>query len=118
MSRYRMGDIFGMIKFQIYLGCSVDAGLEPTYEETIRVTPPPPPRRKKAFESQGLVANQEDRLFEMDHTQWRSQLIAEKSNVHQRETSGSSNDSLHLRPFSNWELLLKERILSLYGNFS
>ena len=42
-----MGDIFGMIKFQIYLGCSVDAGLEPTYEETIRVTPPPPPPGEK-----------------------------------------------------------------------
>ena len=29
-----------------------------------------------------------------------------------RETTGSSNDSLQLRPFSNWKLLLKERIRS------
>ena len=38
--------------------------------------------------------------------QWR------KSNAHQRETTVSSNDSLQLRPFSKWELLLKERICS------
>ena len=35
-----------------------------------------------------------------------------KSYAHQRETIGSSSDSLHLRPFSKWELLLKERICS------
>ena len=35
-----------------------------------------------------------------------------KKYAHQRETTGSSNDSLQLHPFSNWELLLKERICS------
>ena len=35
-----------------------------------------------------------------------------KSYVHQRETTGSSSDSLQLHPFSKWELLLKERIRS------
>ena len=35
-----------------------------------------------------------------------------KSYAHQRETTGSGNDSFHLRPFSKWELLLKERICS------
>ena len=35
-----------------------------------------------------------------------------KSYAHQRETTESSNDSLQLRPFSKWELLLKERICS------
>ena len=33
-----------------------------------------------------------------------------KSYTHQREATVSSNDSLQLRPFSKWELLLKERI--------
>ena len=32
--------------------------------------------------------------------------------LHQRETTGSSSDSLHLRPYSKLELLLKERIRS------
>ena len=32
--------------------------------------------------------------------------------AHQRETTGSSSDSLQLRPFSKGELLLKERISS------
>ena len=36
-----------------------------------------------------------------------------KKLTHQRETTGSSNDSLQLCFFSNWELLLKERICSL-----
>ena len=35
-----------------------------------------------------------------------------KKNAHQMETTGSSNDSLQLHPFSNWELFLKERICS------
>ena len=35
-----------------------------------------------------------------------------KKNTHQRETTVSSNDSLQFRPFSKWELLLKERICS------
>ena len=35
-----------------------------------------------------------------------------KSYAHQRETTGSSNDSLQLHPFSKWKLLLKERICS------
>ena len=35
-----------------------------------------------------------------------------KKYAHQRKTTGSSNDSLDLRPFSKWELLLKERIFS------
>ena len=30
--------------------------------------------------------------------------------AHQRETTASSSDSLQLRPFSKWELLIKERI--------
>ena len=34
------------------------------------------------------------------------------SYTHQRETTGSSSGSLQLRPFLNWELLLKERIFS------
>ena len=42
---------------------------------------------------------------------WRSQN-ARKCNTHQRETTGSSNDSLQLLPFSKWDLLLKERISS------
>ena len=40
--------------------------------------------------------------------QWHSQ----NTEKHQRETTVSSNDSLQLRPFSKWELLLKERICS------
>ena len=40
--------------------------------------------------------------------QWRSKN-AEKSYVHQRETTGTSNDSLQLRPFLKWEILLKKR---------
>ena len=32
--------------------------------------------------------------------------------AHQRETTGSSSDSPQLRPFTQWELLLKERICS------
>ena len=40
--------------------------------------------------------------------QWRSQNT--EKYAHQRETTGSSSDSLHLHPFSKWELLLKERI--------
>ena len=35
-----------------------------------------------------------------------------KSYARQRETTGSGNDSLQLRPFSKWELLFKERICS------
>ena len=35
-----------------------------------------------------------------------------KTYAHQRETTGSSSDSLQLRPFSKWELLIKERICS------
>ena len=35
--------------------------------------------------------------------------------AHQMETTGSSSDTLHLRPFSKWELLLKRgRILSFF----
>ena len=37
-------------------------------------------------------------------------LNAENKYAHQRETTGLSNDSLQLRLFSKWELLLKERI--------
>ena len=37
-----------------------------------------------------------------------------KKLAHQRETTGSSSDSLQLRPFSKWELLLKDRICSLW----
>ena len=44
-------------------------------------------------------------------TQWRSQDV-EKSFAHHREATGSSSDSLHLRPFSKKEFLLKERICS------
>ena len=33
--------------------------------------------------------------------------------AHQSESAGSSSGSLQLRPFSKWELLLKERICSL-----
>ena len=44
--------------------------------------------------------------------QWRSQNECWKSNTHQRETTGSSNDSLQLCPFSKWKLLSKERIRS------
>ena len=43
--------------------------------------------------------------------QWHSQNT-EKSYAHQRETTGSSSDSLQLCPFSKWKLLLKERICS------
>ena len=32
--------------------------------------------------------------------------------AHRRETTGSSIESLQLRPFSKWELLLKKRICS------
>ena len=32
--------------------------------------------------------------------------------AHQRETTGSGSDSLQLRPFSKWKLLLKERTCS------
>ena len=35
-----------------------------------------------------------------------------KSYAHQREITGSSSVSLQVRPFSKWELLLKERICS------
>ena len=35
-----------------------------------------------------------------------------KSYAHQREATGSSSDSLQLRPFLKWELLLKEIICS------
>ena len=35
-----------------------------------------------------------------------------KNYAHQRETTRSSSDPLQLRPFSKWELLLKERICS------
>ena len=47
-----MGDIFGLLQFQIFLGmleiidflgCTVDAGPEPMYEEKMRVTRPLPP---------------------------------------------------------------------------
>ena len=31
-----------------------------------------------------------------------------KSYAHQRETTGPSSDSLRLRPFSKWELLLRK----------
>ena len=40
-----------------------------------------------------------------------------KSNAHQRETTVSNNDSQQLRPFSKWELLLKERICSQRSEF-
>ena len=33
-----------------------------------------------------------------------------KSYAHQMETTGSSNDSYYLHPFSKWQLFLKERI--------
>ena len=46
--------------------------------------------------------------------QWRSQN-AEKCYTLQRETTGSRNDSLQLRPFSKWDFLLKERIYSQRG---
>ena len=39
-------------------------------------------------------------------------LISWSSYAHQRETIISSSDSLQLRPFSRWKLLLKERICS------
>ena len=45
------------------------------------------------------------------YNQWRSQN-AENSYAHQREITGSSSDSLQLRPFSKLQLLLKERICS------
>ena len=32
-----------------------------------------------------------------------------KNYAHQRESTGPSSDCLQLRPFSEWELLLKER---------
>ena len=35
-----------------------------------------------------------------------------KSYANQRETTGSSKDSLQVHPFPKWELLLKERICS------
>ena len=35
-----------------------------------------------------------------------------KSYAHLRETTGSNSDSLQLRPFLKWELILKERICS------
>ena len=35
-----------------------------------------------------------------------------KSDAYQRETTGSSRDSLQLCPFSKWELLLKDRMCS------
>ena len=44
-------------------------------------------------------------------SKWRSKN-ARKSYAHQRKTSGASSDPPHLRPFSKWELLLKERICS------
>ena len=40
------------------------------------------------------------------------QLRSQNADAHQRETSGASSDSHQLRPFSNWELLVKERICS------
>ena len=45
---------------------------------------------------------------------WEPNLVARtlKKYAHQRETTGSSSDSLRLCPFSKWELLLKERICS------
>ena len=39
-----------------------------------------------------------------------------KNYAHQRETSGTSSDSLQLRPFSKWELLLKEQKFAPRGS--
>ena len=47
------------------------------------------------------------------HKQWLSQNV-DKSYTLQMESTGSVCDSLQLRPFSKWELLLKERICSLW----
>ena len=44
-------------------------------------------------------------------TQWRTQN-AEKYYTHQRETTGTSSEFHQLCPFSNWVILLKERICS------
>ena len=55
----------------------------------------------------------------MSSPQWRSQN-ADKVYAHQRETTGLSSDSLHLRPFLDWNFSSRkefaprtERILSL-----
>ena len=40
-----------------------------------------------------------------------------KSYAHQRQTTGTSSDSLELRQFSKWELLLKEKKILPEGVF-
>ena len=48
--------------------------------------------------------------------QWHSQYA--KSYAQKREIIGSSSDSLRLRPFLKWELLIKERICSQKKEFA
>ena len=50
-----------------------------------------------------------EKLERTTQQQWRSQNV-DKSYAHQRETTGSRSEIFQLRPFSKWELLLKERI--------
>ena len=71
------------------------------------------------------TGSSESKLVKIPHC-WKSHVAAQmvsgttslalpegrKSYAHQRETTGSSSDSLQLHPFSNLELLLKERICS------
>ena len=46
----------------------------------------------------------------MSSPRWRSKN-ADKVYAHQRETTGSSSDSLHLRPFFKLEIFLKGKNL-------
>ena len=54
------------------------------------------------------------RLFKIHGRQCVAMAYSERwtRNAHQKETNVSCNDSLQVRPFSKWELLLKERICS------
>ena len=48
-------------------------------------------------------------LVHIHGTHWHSQNS--EKNTHQRETTGSSSDSLQLGPFSKWELLKEKNLL-------
>ena len=79
-------------------------------------TPPPPPpqkKKKKKKKKTNLVRVELDPLLQ-NELFWICACTKQrwKSYEHRRETTVSSNDSLQLRHFSKWELLLKERIFS------